>query len=399
LEESETALARSGYLEDDPTTGAELWRISLRAAAFADLDYGSFVNNVRAVIEPVLAAQRLREDVVAKIAARRPDGSVSAAKVFLAARLGNSGLQPDSSHVDATAIFASAAQELLETTRLKVEAAKVGFDALDHAQREAVSEHFKSFDCVAVVGNISDSDMRLITAAGVPVVDARHVLDKPAELLPVGAIGSEITAVYTGVVPIVYKAQRALLENLIQSSFWSFVAITPLMMLVCRGIFAGAVVMLPNVLPVLVVFGGMGWLGVPVDIGSMMAASIALGVAVDDTIHYLTWYREGLLEFGDRRAAIISAYRRCAPPTLQAAMISGLGLAVFAFSTFTPTQRLGWLMMTILLAGVVAELIMLPAILAGPLGKAFSIRRRAAPISIPAPHTPQRQGQLVSSRS
>jgi predicted RND superfamily exporter protein len=186
------------------------------------------------------------------------------------------------------------------------------------------------------------------------------------------------------------------LDNLIQSSFWSFVTITPLIMLVCRSIFGGAVVMLPNALPVLVVFGGMGWLGVPVDIGSMMAASIALGVAVDDTIHYLTWYREGLNEYGERNAAIISAYRRCAPPTLQAALISGLGLAVFAFSTFTPTQRLGWLMMTILLAGVVAELIMLPAILAGPLGKAFKFRRREEPTAIPAPHIPHRKGELVS---
>jgi predicted RND superfamily exporter protein len=189
------------------------------------------------------------------------------------------------------------------------------------------------------------------------------------------------------------------LDNLIQSSFWSFITITPLMMFVCRSIFGGAVVMLPNVLPVLVVFGGMGWLGVPVDIGSMMAASIALGVAVDDTIHYLTWYREGLVEFGNRNEAIISAYRRCAPPTLQAAMISGLGLAVFAFSTFTPTQRLGWLMMTILIAGVVAELVMLPAILAGPLGRAFSIRRQSAPSAVPAPHTPQRKGALVSTRT
>ena len=127
-------------------------------------------------------------------------------------------------------------------------------------------------------------------------------LGSRARQRPVAGRHADRTAVYTGVVPIVYKAQRALLENLIQSSFWSFVTITPLMMFVCRSICGGAVVMLPNVLPVLVVFGGMGWLGIPVDIGSMMAASIALGVAVDDTIHYLTWYREGAgSSFGDRQ--------------------------------------------------------------------------------------------------
>ena len=133
--------------------------------------------------------------------------------------------------------------------------------------------------------------------------------------------------------------------------------------------------MIPNVLPVLVIFGLMGWLNIPIDIGSMMSASIALGVAVDDTIHFLSWFRGDLLQLKDRRKAIIACYKRCATPTLQAACISGLGLSVFAFSTFTPTQRFGWLMLTILVAGVIAELILLPAILAGPLGKVFEPSR------------------------
>jgi len=106
----------------------------------------------------------------------------------------------------------------------------------------------------------------------------------------------------------------------------------------------------------------------------MMSASIALGVAVDDTIHFLTWYRKDLNRLRDRRAAIRSAYRHCAPPTIQAAMISGLSLSVFVFSTFTPTQRMGWLMLSILTCGMIAELILLPALLAGPLGKAFPIQ-------------------------
>jgi predicted RND superfamily exporter protein len=68
LEKSEEALARSGYLEHDAESGDELWRVSLRAAAFANLDYGSFVNSVRAVIDPVLAAQSVREEVLRQVA-------------------------------------------------------------------------------------------------------------------------------------------------------------------------------------------------------------------------------------------------------------------------------------------------------------------------------------------
>jgi predicted RND superfamily exporter protein len=132
--------------------------------------------------------------------------------------------------------------------------------------------------------------------------------------------------------------------------------------------------MIPNTLPVLVVFGGMGWLGIPVDIGSMMAASIALGVAVDDTIHFLAWYRDDLKSLGNRHEAVLASYRRSANATLQAGLINGLGLSVFATSSFTPTQRFGWLMLTILIAGITAELIMLPALLFSPAGKVFSTK-------------------------
>ena len=172
-----------------------------------------------------------------------------------------------------------------------------------------------------------------------------------------------------------YKSRHALLGNLIESTFWSFVTITPIIMFVSRGVAAGSVAMLPNVLPVLVVFGGMGWLGIVVDIGSMMTAGIALGVAVDDTIHYLNWFREELNRSGDRHQAILAAYRHCATPTLQAAVISGLGLSIFAVSPFTPTRRFGFLMLAILWCGVVAELLFFPALLAGPLGRVFQPRR------------------------
>jgi len=184
-----------------------------------------------------------------------------------------------------------------------------------------------------------------------------------------------ISVVYTGVIPIIYKAQRALLDSLMEAAFWSFIAITPLLIIVSRGIKPGLVAMIPNTLPVIVVFGGLGWLDISITIGSMMSASIALGVAVDDTIHFLVWFREKLKENPDRKAAALAAYRVCATPTLQAAMISGLGLAVFGFSNFSSTKQFGLLMLTILLAGVVAELIMLPALLASPLGKVFDPRK------------------------
>lgn len=378
LEESQEKLLGTDYLRIDESTGEELWRISLRVAAFQDIDYGTFSNHVRDVVEPILAAQRERLAVMKELSQYRDADDRSVVTVCLWEN------PAQSDHSQRQRAFIDALQTHLKTSRLRI----VHVQRAENELPLVAVEKLTQFDLVLLAGDFStakldelrDADVRFLELAELPPPVAAHdpiaesnALDKSPLLAPA------VSAVYTGVVPIVYKAQRTLLASLINSTVWSFMTITPLLMFVSRGFFAGLVTMMPNVLPVLVVFGGMGWLGVPVDIGSMMAASIALGVAVDDTIHYLTWFREDLKKSRNRQHAIMAAYRACATPTLQSAMINGLGLAVFAFSTFTPTKMFGYLMLTILVAGVVAELIMLPALLAGPLGRAFKIPPRESP--------------------
>ena len=188
-----------------------------------------------------------------------------------------------------------------------------------------------------------------------------------------------VDATYTGVVPLVYKTQHELMRGLFSSLTYAFILIAFVMMLVLRSPSAGLLAMIPNLFPVVLIFGVMGWSGILVDVGSMMTASVALGVAVDDTIHYLTWYRQGLDRGLDRQGAAMLAYERCATALTQTTLIAGLGLAAFCFSTFTPTQRFGTLMLTILVAALVGDLIFLPALLTGPLGRFFGGRRRKAP--------------------
>nr|WP_164103080.1 MMPL family transporter [Candidatus Laterigemmans baculatus] len=360
MEASREEFERSGFLKVDPVSGEELWRISLRVAAFEDIDFGQFVGDLDAAVAPVLAAHRVRNEVLGELVAQRGSEGVAGATVLL-------WEAPQSAEESE---FAKTLEGFLRRDRLRVvkstrDPAELPLTTIAKVRR---------FDSVVLAGTFPTAEAERIQLVGGTVLVAdRSSPVGPAALAASSpkVAGEGVEVVYTGVVPIVYKTQRVLLSSLIESAFWSFITITPLMMFVCRGIAAGAVAMLPNVLPVLVVFGGMGWLGRPIDIGSMMAASIALGVAVDDTIHYLTWFRGDLEICGDRRSAILWAYRQCATPTLQAALINGLGLAVFVFSTFTPTRQFGFLMLTILVAGVIAELVMLPALLAGPLGHAF----------------------------
>ncbi len=190
-----------------------------------------------------------------------------------------------------------------------------------------------------------------------------------AEYRKAGVEGIDVT--YTGLVPLVYKTQHELMTGLFESLALAFVLIAIVMMLVLRSPSAGLVAMIPNLFPVVLIFGAMGWMGILIDVGSMMTASVALGVAVDDTIHYLTWFRRGLDQGLDRKSAVLMAYERCANAMTQTTFIAGFGLAAFSFSTFTPTQRFGTLMLTLLFAALFGDLIFLPAMLSGPFGRFF----------------------------
>jgi predicted RND superfamily exporter protein len=194
-----------------------------------------------------------------------------------------------------------------------------------------------------------------------------------------------ITASYTGAVPLVFAAQNELLKGLFESFILAFFLIGLVMIVlmihgrtpmdVLRGIGAGVFVMLPNVFPALVIFGAMGWLGRVVDVGSMLTASVAMGIAVDDTLHFLTWFRRSITAGASRNAAILQAYRRCAVAMTQTTAIAGLGLLVFSYSGFKPVSQFGLMMSLLLVMALVGDLILLPALLASPVGKLFERRR------------------------
>jgi hypothetical protein len=187
-----------------------------------------------------------------------------------------------------------------------------------------------------------------------------------------------LSPLYTGAVPLFYTAQTELLEGLMRSFLLAFALIGLVMIVLLRSVGAGLATMIPNVFPAVVVFGWMAWRGVIVDVGAMLTASVAMGIAVDDTLHFLTWFRRGLREGRDRAGSIVYAYRRCAIAMSQTTAIAGLGLVVFAYSDFLPVSKFGLLMFLMLLFALVGDLLVLPALLASSLGRMFELRLPAA---------------------
>jgi predicted RND superfamily exporter protein len=183
-----------------------------------------------------------------------------------------------------------------------------------------------------------------------------------------------ISAVYTGLVPVVYKAQREMLNGLAWNFVTDLLTIAAVMTLVFWDFSAGLILLVPSVFPLVIVFGLMGWLGIVIDVGTIMTPTVALGVSVDDVVHFLIWYRRGLSEGKTRHQSIMLAYEGCARAMYQSWAVLGLGLAVFALSSFVPTQRFGALMFLLLTAALVGNLLLLPAVLASPLAAIFGRR-------------------------
>ena len=174
--------------------------------------------------------------------------------------------------------------------------------------------------------------------------------------------------VVTGMVPLFLRTQQAVLDSLIQSFSLAFAMIAVVMMIVLRNPVAGAVTMLPNLLPVGVVFGLISWAGLRVDIGTMITASVALGIAVDGTLHLLTWFKDGIAQGANRVDAVAAALGHCGPAMWQTSMMVGIGLLMLYPADLLLIGRFGWLMAALIGVALIADVILLPALLAGPLG-------------------------------
>ncbi|MDG2129414.1 MAG: MMPL family transporter [Fuerstiella sp.] len=175
---------------------------------------------------------------------------------------------------------------------------------------------------------------------------------------------ADIPVSFTGIGPLLENAQGQIFDGFWKSFASAFVLITVVMVIALRSFTAGLVAMIPNLTPILLVFGTLGWCDYPIDIGIMMTASIALGLAVDGTFHFLFSYRDARTLQGCRYRAVRKALLQTGMPIISSAVISGTGLLALGLSPFRPTMRFGVLMFCLLIAALVGDLILLPAFLA-----------------------------------
>ena len=194
----------------------------------------------------------------------------------------------------------------------------------------------------------------------------------------------------TGLSPLLADAQNEIFSSYWQSLTMALVTITFVMIVSLRSITAGLIAMTPNILPIWFVFGFVGFIGMPVDIGMMMTGSIAIGISVDCTFHYLVKYQ---LEYKRGLTSIeasCAALAHTGKPLMESTVISSLGMLALCLSQFTPTSRFGWLMAALMMVSLFGELVMLPVLLSfrGERRRGTDSRAAAETTAkqIPAPH-------------
>lgn len=173
----------------------------------------------------------------------------------------------------------------------------------------------------------------------------------------------------TGLVPVFLRTQQAVLESLIRSFGAAFLIIAIVMMGLLRSPLAGLLTMIPNLMPVVLVFGLLSWTNLKVDIGTMITASVALGIAVDGTLHLLTWFKQLVKDGHEVEDAVGLALEHCGPAMWQTSLAIGFGMLALLPAELLLVSRFGWMMAALIFAAMIADVIFLPALLGGHLGR------------------------------
>ena len=203
----------------------------------------------------------------------------------------------------------------------------------------------------------------------------------------------------TGMVPLFLQTQQAVLDSQVNSFGVAYLTVAIVMIFAVRSVAAGFMTMLPNVYPIGQIFGLISYIGIPVDIGTMMTASIAMGIGVDGTLHKLTWFRKGIEDGKTREDSIALAVGHSGPAIWETSAVLALGMLMLYPADLLLISRFGWLMAAIIAVAVVGDIVFLPALLGGSLGTILinSVKRAGAavaecddsdslPSAVPQPH-------------
>lgn len=169
----------------------------------------------------------------------------------------------------------------------------------------------------------------------------------------------------TGLYVLLANLIQSLLRDQLTSFGLSLVLVVVCVWVAFRRLSWAVIAMFPNVLPTLWLIGGMGWLGMPINIGTAMIASVSLGLTIDSSIHYLAGYRFAIRAGKPHREALRESSTHIGRALVLSNLALVLGFSVLSLSNFLPLAYFGILVSFTMVSGLLGNLVLLPSMMLG----------------------------------
>ena len=208
--------------------------------------------------------------------------------------------------------------------------------------------------------------------ASAAVILVRHNVSGSARLLELERqIDGFIAATFPGDVSVQYTGESILTNNAadymavneLTSFTFTFLAIALIHSGMFMSVKIGVLSLVPNLIPIALVYGLMSLLGVPLNTGTALIATVAIGISVDDTVHHLTTYARALDEYPNPSLAMFATLRRVGRPIVGASLALAAGFLVTLTSSFQPVLQFGIFASLTMLVALVTELFVTPALM------------------------------------
>lgn len=169
-----------------------------------------------------------------------------------------------------------------------------------------------------------------------------------------------LQATITGDSVLTLSATRAMIKGQLQSIVVLLVIIIVVISMLFLDWKVGLIAAIPNIFPVVFLFGIMGFMEIPLNIGTTMAAAIAIGIAVDDTMHFMLRYNRELKSKHSKYAAMYETIHSEALPVFATSVALISGFLVFSLSEFEPVAQFGLLSALVMFAALIADFVITP---------------------------------------
>lgn len=154
---------------------------------------------------------------------------------------------------------------------------------------------------------------------------------------------------------------QRLFKSQIETLGFVLIAIVVLLFVLLRNLKLALIAVIPNVLSVAVILGLMGWLNIPLDIMTITIASITVGIAIDDAIHYIYRFKKEVMNKGDYMRAIMASHKSVGQAMVFTTLTISLGFGVLVFSNFIPNIIFGLLTAVAMFIALIASLTLMAA--------------------------------------